>query len=37
MVSVLQTELEYKVQKAKYKLEVIQPRIKNKSKLLVGE
>ena len=32
MVSVLHNELEYKVEKLKYeKLEVMQPRIKNKS------
>ena len=38
MVSVLQKELEYKVAKLKYKkLEVMQPRIKNKSELPVGE
>ena len=38
MVSVLHNELEYKVEKLKYKkLEVMQPRIKNKSKLPVGE
>ena len=37
MVSVLHTELEYIVRKVKYKLVVMQPRIKNKYKLLVGE
>ena len=39
MVSLLHKELVYKVEKLKYKkLEVImQPRIKNKSKLPVGE
>ena len=38
MVSVLQKDLEYKVEKLKYKkLDVIQPRIKNKSELSVGE
>ena len=38
MVSVLHKELEYKVEKLKYKkLEVIQPRIKNQSELPVGE
>ena len=38
MVSVLHKELEYKVEKLKYKkLEVMQPRISNKSELLVGE
>ena len=38
MVSVLHKELEYKVEKLKYKkLEIMQPRIKNKSKLPVGE
>ena len=38
MVSVLHTELEYKVEKFKYKkLEVMQPRIKNKSELPIGE
>ena len=37
-VSVLHKELEYKVEKLKYKkLEVMQPRIKNKSDLPVGE
>ena len=37
MVSVLHKELEYKVKKLKYKkLEVVRPRIKNKSKLPVG-
>ena len=37
-VSVLHKELEYKVGKLKYKkLEVMQPRIKNKSDLPVGE
>ena len=36
--SVLHTELEYKVEKLKYKkLEVMQPRIKNKSELPIGE
>ena len=38
MVSVLHKELEYKVEKLKYKkLEVMQPRIINKSELPVGE
>ena len=38
MVSVLHKELEYKVEKLKYKmLEVMQPRIKNKSELRVSE
>ena len=38
MVSVLHEELEYKVEKLKYKkLEVMQPRIKNNSELLTGE
>ena len=38
MVSFLHKELEYKVEKLKYKkLEVIQPRIKNKSEPPVGE
>ena len=38
MVSFLHKELEYKVEKLKYKkLEVRQPRIKNKSELPVGE
>ena len=38
MVSVLHKELEYKVEKFKYKkLEVMQLGIKNKSELLVGE
>ena len=38
VVSVLHQELEYKVEKLKYKkLEVMQPRIKNKSELPVGE
>ena len=37
MVSVLHTELEYKVWKVEYKLEVMQPRIKNKYELVVGE
>ena len=38
MVSVLHTELEYKVEKLKYKkLEVMQPRIKNKSELPISE
>ena len=38
MVSVLHKELEYKVEKPKYKkLEVMQPRMKNKSELPVGE
>ena len=37
MVSILHKNLEYNVEKLKYKrLEVMQPRIKNKSKLLVG-
>ena len=37
MVSILHKKLEYNVEKLKYKrLEVMQPRIKNKSKLLVG-
>ena len=38
MVSFLHKELEYKVEKLKYKkLEVTQPRIKNKSERLVCE
>ena len=38
MVSVLNTEIEYKVEKLKYKkLEVMQPRIKNKSELPISE
>ena len=38
MVSVLHKELEYIVEKLKYKkLQVVQPRIKNKSELPVGE
>ena len=38
MVSVLQKELEYKVENLKYKeLEVVQPKIKNKSELPGGE
>ena len=38
MVSVLHKELEYKVEKPEYKkLEVMQPRMKNKSELPVGE
>ena len=38
MVSFLHKELEYKVEKLKYKkLEVTQPRIRNKSELPVGE
>ena len=38
MVSVPHKELEYKVEKFKYKkLEVMQPGIKNKSELPVGE
>ena len=37
MVSVLHKALEYKVEKLKYKLVVMQPRIKNKSKLPVGK
>ena len=38
MVSVLHKELENKVEKLKYKkLEGMQPKIKNKSKLPVGE
>ena len=38
MVSVLHKELEFKVEKLKYKkLEVVQPRIRNKSELPVGE
>ena len=38
MVSVLQKELEYKVENLKYKeLEVVQPKIKNKSDLPAGE
>ena len=38
MVSVLHKELEYKVEKPKYrKLEVMQPRIKNKSEPPAGE
>ena len=38
MVSVLHNELEYKVEKFKYKkLEIMQPRIKNKAELQVGE
>ena len=37
MVSVLHKELEYKLEKLKFKkLEVMQPRIKNKSHLPVG-
>ena len=37
MVSILHKKLEYNVETLKYKkLEVMQPRIKNKSKLLVG-
>ena len=37
-LSFLHKELEYKVEKLKYKkLEVTQPRIKNKSELPVGE
>ena len=37
-VSVLHKQLEYKVEKLEYdKLEVMQPRIKNKSELPVGE
>ena len=38
MVSVLQKKLEHKVEMLKYKkLEVMQPRIKNKSELPVGK
>ena len=38
MESVIYKELEYKVEKLKYKkLEVMQPSIKNKSELPVGE
>ena len=38
MVSVLHKELEYKVEKLKYKkLEVMQPMIKNKSELSPGK
>ena len=38
MVSVLNKEPEYKVEKHKYKkLKIMQPRIKNKSELLAGE
>ena len=38
MVSVLHKELDYKVENLKYKkLDVMQPRFKNKSKLPVGE
>ena len=38
MISVLHKELQYKVEMLKYKkLEVMKPRIKNKSKLPVGE
>ena len=38
MVSVLRKELEYKVEKLKYKkLEVTQPRIRNKSEHPAGE
>ena len=38
VVSVLHKELEYKVEKLNYKkVEVMQPRIKNKSELPVGE
>ena len=38
MVAVVYKELDYKVEKLKCKnLEVMQPRIKNKSELLVGE
>ena len=38
MVSVLHKELSYKVEKLKFKkLEVMQPRIKNKSELPVAE
>ena len=38
MVSVLHKEPKYKVEKLKYKkLDVMQPRIKNKSKLPAGE
>ena len=38
MLAVLRKELEYKVEKLKYKKSVvIQPRIKNKSELPVGE
>ena len=37
MVSVLHKELEYKLEKLKYKkLEVMQPKIKNKSELPAG-
>ena len=38
MLAILRKELEYKVEKLKYKKSVvIQPRIKNKSELPVGE
>ena len=38
MVSVLQKELEYKVENLKYKkLEVVQPKVKNKSELPEGD
>ena len=38
MVSVLHKELEYKVEKVKYmRLDVMQPRIRNKSELQVGK
>ena len=38
MVSVLHKELEYKVERLKYvKLEVMEPRIRNKSELQVGK
>ena len=37
MVSVPHKALEYKMEKLKYKLVVMQPRIKNKSELPVGE
>ena len=38
MVSVLHNKLEYKVEMLKYKkLEVMRPRIKNESELLVGK
>ena len=38
VVSVLHKELEYKLEKLKYKkLEVMQPRIKLKSELVAGE
>ena len=41
MVSVLHNELEYKVEKLKHKkvgvMEVMQPRIKNKSELPLGK